>query len=61
MEARCREAALIISQYAELGLYQFPENIIEEDYKNLPVEIMIIFTDGAVLEFEKDSELREKL
>lgn len=60
MQARYREAALIISHYKELGLYQLPQNIEEEDYMKLPVEILFIFTDEAVSVFEKDTELRKR-
>ena len=54
MTARRREAALIISHYKELGLYQFPENIEEADYMELPVEILFIFTDDAVSKYENE-------
>ena len=63
-KVRRREAALIMSQYKELGLYPFFKEIDIDKYENLSVEIMLIFTDEAVSvvskfkeEFENDIEL----
>lgn len=54
MKARRREAALIINQYKELGLYPSLGDIDEKVYEKLSVEIMLIFTDDAVSKYENE-------
>lgn len=54
IKARRREAVLIINQYKELGLYTSLEEIKEENLET--IEILFIFTDGAVSWIKKEFE-----
>ena len=54
MPARRREAARIINQYKELGLYPSLRDIKEENFEKLKkIEILFIFTDEAVSVLKK--------
>jgi len=56
--ARRREAFLIIRQYNELGLYNAPE-LEPEEFENLPLEQMLIFTDEAIKLWKNDASMEE--
>ena len=60
-ERRCKEAYRILDQYQKIGLYNLEKYDIN-DSENLKKEILLIFTDDAITEWEKDSykQLREK-
>lgn len=63
LDVRCREAFLIMHQYKKLGFFDLTEEPNPEDYyrtaedgrkiANLPLEILLVFTDDAAKEWEK--------
>ena len=60
LEARLREAALIIQQYKELGLYNISREVLKEEFSKLAkknYESLFIFTDKAVGRFHNDASV----
>ena len=59
---RRREAYLIMCQYEELGLIKLDTPIVWEEYEDLPLEKILIFTDDAVDWLKENRELlKEKI
>lgn len=46
-DSRRREAFLLLNQYEKLGLKEFERKVIEDEYRKLPLEHILIFTDEA--------------
>ena len=64
-KTRCKEAYKILDQYRKIGLYNLENNDIKEkdfNENDLKKEILLIFTDDAIIEWGKDpyNHLREK-
>ena len=62
LKARLKEAALILYQYKELGLYGIKQDIIIEDYLKIAdkkPENLFVFTDKAVKKFHEDESCDE--
>ena len=45
---RQREAYLILHQYEQLGIRKFDRKICPSEYEELPLEIILVFTDKAI-------------
>lgn len=54
LNLRRREAYLLLHQYEQLGLRNFERQIEWEEYKQLPLEILLIFTDEAKVIWRED-------
>lgn len=51
---RQREAYLILHQYEQLGIRKFDRKICPSEYEELPLEIILVFTDEAISFWKED-------
>ena len=56
LKRRRREAYLIMSQYEKLKLEMFKKPLNDNDFANLPAEILLIFTDDAISEWTSERD-----
>ena len=54
LDSRRREAFLLLHQYKKLGLRELKRELVEAEYRNLPLEHILIFTDEAREKWVKD-------
>lgn len=57
LERRRREAFLILHQYEQLGIYKLDRKLDWKEYAQLPLEIVLVFTDEAIALWKNDESI----